>query len=163
MSDHHFSEPFPRLPLTGAVLLITLALLGAVLGRHTGLGREKLPDVRVIASAQLRFLDRSDGGIDVIALPGAKPVATVAPGSNGFLRGTLRGLARERMRRGIGAEEPFTLTASADGRLILADPATERSIDLEGFGSSNERAFALLLPHAATEGSAPLVLLGASK
>jgi len=38
-------------------------------------------------------------------------------GEQGFLRGVLRGLAQERLRRGIGDGPVFQLMASADGRL----------------------------------------------
>jgi len=72
-------------------------------------------------------------------------VDVVAPGTNGFLRGTLRGLARERKRQGIGPEAPFRLTAHDDGRLTLADPATGRRVDLESFGPTNAAVFSQLL------------------
>ena len=66
-------------------------------------------------------------------------------GANGFLRGTLRGLARERKRQGVGAEQPFRLIGRADGRLTLEDPATGRRVDLESFGPTNAAVFAQML------------------
>jgi putative photosynthetic complex assembly protein len=69
----------------------------------------------------------------------------VAPGTNGFLRATLRGLATERKRESQGAEVPFRLTAFADGRLTLLDPVTGRLVDLGAFGRTNEDAFAHLM------------------
>ena len=63
----------------------------------------------------------------------------VAPGTNGFLRGVLRGLARERKLERSAIEPPFRLTRWADGRLSLEDPATGRRIDdLEAFGPTND-------------------------
>ena len=72
-------------------------------------------------------------------------VETVAPGTNGFLRGTMRGLARERKRQGIGAELPFRMIGRADGRLTLEDPGTGRRVDLGSFGPTNAAAFARLM------------------
>ncbi len=58
----------------------------------------------------------------------------VVQGQNGFLRGTLRGLARARHSEGLDDRTPFHLAAWPDGRLTLDDPATGRRLDLEAFG-----------------------------
>jgi hypothetical protein len=50
----------------------------------------------------------------------------VEPGTQGFLRGALRALVRERRQHGLGDEQPFRLLAHPDGRLTLEDPATGR-------------------------------------
>jgi putative photosynthetic complex assembly protein len=92
------------------------------------------------------FHDRADGAIDVRRVPDAALVHTVPAQSNGFLRGTLRGMARERKRRGIGPERPVHLVVHADGRLWLDDPATGWRADLKAFGPTNAAAFAPLLP-----------------
>jgi putative photosynthetic complex assembly protein len=63
-------------------------------------------------------------------------------GEQGFLRGALRGLTRERRLRGVPAGEPMVLSGSADGRLSLADPATGQRLALESFGPSNAAVFA---------------------
>ena len=78
----------------------------------------------------------------------ARVIDTVAPGTNGFLRGTMRGLARERKRQGIGPELPFRLIGRADGRLTLEDPGTGRRVDLESFGPTNAAVFAQLMASA---------------
>ncbi len=77
--------------------------------------------------------------------------AIVQPGEQtGFIRGVMRGLARERQMAGIGAEPPFTLTLWQNGQLSLTDSATGRSIEMTAFGSDNRAAFAALLPAAGT-------------
>jgi putative photosynthetic complex assembly protein len=63
-------------------------------------------------------------------------------GEQGFLRGALRSLVRERRRRGGDASAPFTLIGRADGRLTLADATTGQRIDLESFGPTNAAVFA---------------------
>jgi putative photosynthetic complex assembly protein len=58
----------------------------------------------------------------------------------------VRGLAHDRIRRGLDAGPPFRLSRWADGRLELQDVATGRRIDLRAFGATNRDAFARLLP-----------------
>jgi putative photosynthetic complex assembly protein len=66
-------------------------------------------------------------------------------GENGFVRGALRALARERKLRGLDHTQPFVLIGRVDGRLTLEDPATGQRIDLESFGPMHAGAFARLL------------------
>jgi putative photosynthetic complex assembly protein len=72
-------------------------------------------------------------------------VDTLQPGTNGFVRGVLRGLVRERRAERIGPAPPFRLTRWADGRLSLDDPSTGRHVDIEVFGPTNAGAFADIL------------------
>ena len=80
-------------------------------------------------------------------------VVRVLTGEAGFLRATLRGLAQQRLREDMGSAQPFRLTRWADGRLTLDDPATQRHIELEAFGVSNEAVFADLLDAGETKPS----------
>jgi len=137
---------FPRSPLAGAALLVGASLLLAVYGRVYCLAKPEAPGVAT-AERSLRFADRADGAV-VITLAGSGQVLDVAQGQNGFLRGTLRGFARQRHENGIGAMPPMRLSGYADGRLILFDPSTGRQVDLEAFGSKNEAVFARLLTMA---------------
>jgi putative photosynthetic complex assembly protein len=75
-------------------------------------------------------------------------------GEQGFVRGSLRALTRERRARELGPEIPFELIAHADGRLTLLDPATGQRVNLESFGPTNAGNFARLLaqPSAPTGG-----------
>jgi len=73
-------------------------------------------------------------------------------GENGFIRGTLRGLARTRRSEGIGSEDSFHLASWSDGRLTLDDPATGRHLELQAFGSLNTEVFGrLLTAHGGTQ------------
>lgn len=110
-----------------------------------------VPDAAAIATRELRFVDRPDGSIAVVDARDERVVDRVV-GESGFIRGTLRSLARERKRQGIGAEQPFTLVARADGRLTLLDPATGRRVDLESFGPTNSGEFARMLAADGTNG-----------
>jgi len=149
-----YDRPFPRGPLIGAGALVTVALLSAVAGRLAGSSIAPPPDASVLASRELRFEDRPDGGVSVLDARDDSLVDVAAPGTNGFLRATLRGLARERRLNGVGAGAagaPFRVTAWSDERVTLDDLATGRHVELEAFGGTNEAVFArlLLLPGAA--------------
>jgi putative photosynthetic complex assembly protein len=99
------------------------------------------------AERALRFEDRPDGSIAVVDGRTGALVASVQ-GEQGFLRGALRALSRERRARGLGPEQPFQLIARPDGRLTLVDPVTDQRIDLESFGPINAGKFASLLEPA---------------
>lgn len=141
-------DPVPRAVLLGgaALLLVTLLTVGSA--RLSGQGA-RTPDAPAAQQRALRFEDRPDGGVAVIDGASGDLIETVH-GEQGFLRGALRGLARERWRRGLGAEQPFELVARTDGRLTLLDPATGERIDLESFGPDNAGVFARWLTAAAT-------------
>jgi putative photosynthetic complex assembly protein len=140
---HRNEVPRGALLAAGALLLATLIAVAVV--RLSGMDI-RTPDSPVFAARELRFDDRPDGSIVVLDAQG-QPVRTFT-GEAGFVRGVLRALARERMRRGFGPEQPFELTAHTDGRLVLRDPLTGERIGLEAFGASNAAVFAQLLQPA---------------
>jgi putative photosynthetic complex assembly protein len=93
---------------------------------------------------QLRFVDQPGGAVAAIDVTSGQLVQRYE-GEQGFLRGTLRAMARQRKLNGVGPAEPFELILHADGRLTLHDPATGTKIALESFGSRNIGVFAQLL------------------
>ncbi len=129
---------------SGAAIACAIAIVGAV--RWSGVPIAE-PDAPALVSRSLQFDDRPDGGLDVVDARTHRVVETIV-GQAGFVRGTLRGLARERHRSGGGPTAPFELVAHTDGRLTLLDPATARRVDLESFGPTNMTAFARLLQDA---------------
>jgi putative photosynthetic complex assembly protein len=133
----------PRGALIGAGVLVSGALLLAGMARLTGYQPERPAPSPVVSSHELRFEDRPDGA--VLVYEHNVLVDTLSPGTNGFVRGVLRGLARGRRADGVGRSPPFRLTRWADGRLSLDDPETGRHIDLEVFGPTNAGAFAEIL------------------
>lgn len=147
MSDPHRDSAFPRGPLLGAGALVAVSLMAVTLVRVTGLETTFHP-APVEVARELRFTDRPDGGVAVYDAADDTIVQVLEPGTNGFIRATLRGLARDRRPLGVGAETPFRLAERTDGRLTLEDPATGRLIELTAFGSTNATAFARLLADA---------------
>jgi putative photosynthetic complex assembly protein len=152
MSDMISDKPFPRGVLVAAAALLgfTLVLVGAA--RITRIGTQQGFESAPVESRALRFEDRADGSVVVLVASDRdderareREVERMAPGTNGFVRSVLRGLARERKLQGIGREPAFELTRWADGRLSLEDPETGRRIELDAFGPTNVAAFARLL------------------
>jgi putative photosynthetic complex assembly protein len=162
VSDPFAEVPFPRAPLRAAAALAIFTVLLVAFVRVTGYGIEPAPHSPPRVERDLRFVERraggvdtSAGGIDVFDARTGTRIDELRPGADGFIRATLRGLARERMRRGLGPEVPFRLVLHVDGRLTLEDPATDRTIELEAFGPTNSGAFARLLPAVASMAAAP--------
>ena len=147
MSDVAIKRPpagIPKQVLLGAAALITFALVGATAARVTGVGRTLAPNARAVQSLSLRFDDQQNGSVLVRRASDKAVIYTIAPESNGFMRATLRGLAQERRRSGIGDATPFLLTRWSDGRMSLEDVTTGRIVALEAFGETNAGAFARL-------------------
>ncbi|MEM8769908.1 MAG: photosynthetic complex assembly protein PuhC [Pseudomonadota bacterium] len=89
----------------------------------------------------LRFTDAADGSIRALHVPSGEERARFESGTNGFARGLLRGLSRERRLHGIDQNEPFLLGRTVDGRLTLRDPTLATDIVLDAFGSTNRDVF----------------------
>jgi len=152
MSHEAFPQgnvPRGALLAVGALLLATMIAVAAV--RISGMPI-RMPDADPAVTRLLRFEDRPDGGVAVIDARAGREVV-VLTGEQGFLRGALRSLSHERMRRGLGPEQPFELIGRTDGRLTLIDPATSQRIDLESFGPTNAGVFARLLETGAPAAS----------
>ena len=88
----------------------------------------------------LRFVDQPGGDIAVVDTARGQEIARYQ-GEQGFVRGTLRALNRQRQLQGIGPQAPLSLIAYQGGRLTLQDDATGEKIHLESFGSTNKAAF----------------------
>lgn len=145
MSSHHAHEaPLvtpTALALVGSLLLLTVLIVAGV--RWSGM-QIRHPDAPSVQVTALRFLDLPDGSIDVRDGQTGNRLTVVA-GEAGFLRGALRVLSHDRLRRGIGSEPPFELHQRQDGRLTLIDPQTGMRLDLESFGPQHAGSFARLI------------------
>ena len=136
-------DTFPRWVLWTTACLLSFTLGAVALVRITGNG----PDQQAAATLNERFLrfeDSASGGVAVIdGVTGH--LLTTMTGEQGFLRGSVRALARDRMARKIGPEQPFKLISREGGGLTLFDPVSGQRIDLESFGPTNAAVFAPFL------------------
>lgn len=104
----------------------------------------------VVQQRTLLFKDAPNGDIlvfDVTQSNSTNSAFSVAmeplhiTGEQGFLRGALRALVRERRLHGLQGVAPFELAIRSDKSLTLADPSTSTVLHLEAFGPSNLQVF----------------------
>ena len=136
-------DSFPRWILYFAAGIMAFSLISVGLIRITGNGPDQLAAAPTVQRS-LIFEDQKDGGVRVADGVSGQTL-TVLQGEQGFVRGALRALSRERYSRGIGSSEPFDLIARVDGRVTLMDPSTGQRVDLESFGPTNTAEFARFL------------------
>lgn len=149
--DHH-DPVVPRgaLIAAAALLCFTMALTGAV--RLGLVPKSADPDsarnaglVAPTATRLLRFADRADGAVVISDAATGQEIKVIAFGEGGFVRATLRRLAKVRAANGIGAEPPFELVRWANEALTLRDPATGKEAEIHGFGPDHSRVFVEML------------------
>jgi putative photosynthetic complex assembly protein len=145
MSEALREPMIPKGGLFAGAALVLFALAAVTTVRLTGVGGAHMTLPAAVESRDLQFEDGKNGTVLVFDAADRQLVDTLAPGSNGFVRVVLRGLARERKLGDIGARPPFRLTRYANGQITLTDTSTAKQIDLDAFGSSNTAAFARLM------------------
>jgi putative photosynthetic complex assembly protein len=142
-------SPVSRTGLIAAIGLVFIALGLTTAARVSQILTPASLDAAAAApvnSIELVFLDEPDGSVQVRRSEDRALVQVIEPTTGGFVRGVMRGFARDRMMRGVGSTPPFLLALSKSGRLSLTDLATGRVTVLEAFGSTNRAAFASMLP-----------------
>jgi putative photosynthetic complex assembly protein len=152
MSAHAHDNILPpaALRLAGALVAATLALVisvqaGLLDRAPTAQQLRVQTGVQPAADRLLHFTDRADGAVVATDARTGAEIAVIGREGGGFIRGVMRGLARERRMHHSGAVAPFRLTEWRDGALSLTDTATGRIIELGSFGPDNRAAFARLL------------------
>ncbi|MGP1281487.1 MAG: photosynthetic complex assembly protein PuhC [Parasphingopyxis sp.] len=148
MSLAHEDPTVPKGALVMAAVLIALALaltaatrLGFIPQAASPVAERSAADVALVSERSLRFLDRADGSVRIEDAATGEEIATYGDEGGGFVRGVMRGLARERRMNGVGQQPPFALSLWQDGSLSLTDSATGRVIELGAFGPDNRRTF----------------------
>ncbi|MFQ3594934.1 MAG: photosynthetic complex assembly protein PuhC [Sphingomonadaceae bacterium] len=152
----HAERPIPKPVLWAifAVVALTFALTGAtavgLLDRPKTAQQARIEAaVPVVSERILVFRDQSNGTLAIYEGQAPEPFATIAGGSNeGFVRGVIRSMGRERRMKGVGPEAPYHLRLWSDGRLSLEDLGTGRTVELDSFGADNRLSFLKLLPAA---------------
>lgn len=128
-----------------SLLLVASVRLGLVEPSPSAASLRAAAETAPAAERSLRFADRRDGNVLITDARTGETIDTIGREDLGFVRGVMRGLARERRMHRIGSEPPFRLTLWRNGALSLTDPSTGRIIELDGFGHTNRAAFARLL------------------
>lgn len=138
-------DPLSR-PAIAFGSLVALAIAAAAFGPKATLPQAWQEGTPAETMA-VNFLDEPDGAVIVIDGETGATIARLGVGEGGFVRSTMRGLARERTRRDIGREPAFRLQRQTSGALVLNDPQTGKTIRLDAFGQANAAAFAAFLDH----------------
>jgi putative photosynthetic complex assembly protein len=139
-------DQIPRVPLMAAIGLVCVVVLAVAAARLAGVPATPgaIRDVP-LQSRLLSFEDAKDGSIVVHDVTSGDTVAVAGPGTNGFLRGSLRGLMRVRKQEEIAPLTPYKLELMPNGQLVLEDTANAMQIDLNAFGHTNAAVFKAFL------------------
>jgi putative photosynthetic complex assembly protein len=143
--EHHVPVPRGALLGAGALVLVSIALAGAARDARIAEAEHAAAPAPALASIDVRFEDRVGGALAVLDAESGSEISAVAPGTNGFVRGVLRGMFRTRKLEALSRHAVFRLAREANGRLSLTDRESGRRIDLDSFGPTNSESFATVL------------------
>ena len=138
-------QPYPTVPLAAAASLIVIALVATAWISLSGNRPSTYVTDNVVASVDLLFMEQEDGSLQVLDAADGTNLDTLAPDADGFLRSTLRGMARARRAAGKNVDAAYAINQTADGRLLLVDTVTDQRVDLWAFGPTNAAAFSRYL------------------
>ncbi|MEQ8514618.1 MAG: photosynthetic complex assembly protein PuhC [Chromatocurvus sp.] len=146
MNPLHWSPTRWLATAVGAIVIMTVATVAAM--RLSGFTPDTSIDSPVVHEVALRFVDIEGGEVHVFEETSGRRVATLEPAQDSFIRGVMRGMARERRSRDIDMKPPFNLISYADGSMIVEDPSVGMHINLVAFGPTNIGSFRTLLNKA---------------
>lgn len=133
--------PFPRLPLYGAFALIAFAVVAIIFSQQTGLGSMLTDPGRPLDMVDLTITHAPDDRVVVAEANSGRVLADFAPGEGGFVRGSMRALARMRMTAEVDINEPYRVIKWENGSVSLSDTKSGQRIYLNAFGPDQVAAF----------------------
>ncbi len=134
-----------NVPFLAAIAFVVISVVAIVFSRYTEIGTLRVPETRPIAMRDIVLMETPDDTLHVIDARTGKRLLEGAPGTEGFIRGTMRGLGRLRMQRGGPVDAPWRVISWSDGSVTLSDTTTGQSITLNAFGASNLASFSRFL------------------
>ena len=143
-------QPYPTVPLAAAASLIVITLVATAWVSLSGNRPATYVTDNVVTSVDLLFVDLDDGSLEVLDAANGNTLGTLEPDADGFLRSTLRAMARARRAAGEDVDAAFAIKQTSDNRLLLVDTVTDQRVDLWAFGPTNAAAFARFLPTKVT-------------
>ena len=143
-------QPYPTVPLAAAASLIVITLVATAWVSLSGNRPATYVTDNVVTSVDLLFVDLDDGSLEVLDAASGNTLGTLEPDADGFLRSTLRAMARARRAAGEDVDAAFAIKQTSDNRLLLVDTVTDQRVDLWAFGPTNAAAFARFLPTKVT-------------
>lgn len=146
MTDAFGERPFPKGVLIAVAALLGFTIIVVGVARLTGMKMDQAPLAPEVQSRDIRFVAQDDGSMAVYDVATGAVVQTLPPGAEGFIRGVLRSLERQRKAHKASLAEPVHLARRADGDITLQDPITGILLAFRAYGASNHQSFAALLP-----------------
>ncbi len=136
---------FPRLPLYSAFALIAFAVAAVIFGERTGIGTVMTETGTPVDMIDLTLSQEPGDRVVVKEAASSRVIADFGPSEGGFIRGSMRALARMRLVAEAETGAPYRLIKWTSGALSLSDTATGQRIYLNAFGPDQVAAFEKLL------------------
>jgi putative photosynthetic complex assembly protein len=142
-------EKFPTIALYAAAGIIAITIAAAAISRYNATHapvQSTAIQEPVDYFVDLQFSDEADGSVLVTNASTSAVILRILPGEDAFIRAVLRGFVRDRNVRKLSRDTPFRLYKLVDTRLVIEDRATQKRVNLRGFGPTQQAAFERLLP-----------------
>jgi putative photosynthetic complex assembly protein len=132
---------FPRLPLYSAFALVAFAFGTILFSQATGIGSMITDPGQPLDMIDLTISQADGDHVRVSDANSGKVLAEYGPADGGFVRGSMRALARMRMTADVDANEPYRVIKWSSGAVSLSDTRTGQRIYLNAFGPDQVAAF----------------------
>ncbi|WP_242467333.1 photosynthetic complex assembly protein PuhC [Thiocapsa imhoffii] len=133
-------RPFPRGILIALAALIAFTVLAVGIARLSGFDPSQEPRSPATVMRDVRFVDADNGFLQVYDFDTGELIEAIEPNEDGFLRGLLRTLLRERRLHQTDLDGPYRVSLRENGHFTIEDLSTDFYVDLRPFGRDNEAA-----------------------
>ncbi len=146
---HHIPRRLVMMAAGAAILTVLVVAFAQWTGTGDLRANGGLPEF----SQEIQFLPLEGDRIAVQHVADGSLITTVEAGTDGLLRGALRGLGMSRNHSNFDLAAPYQLQRFADDGVYLSDALTGRSIRLDSFGPLETGATADLLRYGHSGGN----------
>jgi putative photosynthetic complex assembly protein len=146
---HHIPRPLVMMAAGAALLTVLVVAFAQWTGSGDLRANAGLPEF----SQEIQFLPLEGDRIAVQNVADGSLITTVEAGTDGLLRGALRGLGMSRNHSDLDLAAPYQLQRFAEDGVYLSDALTGRSIRLDSFGPLETGATADLLRYGHSGGN----------
>ncbi|MGD1888978.1 MAG: photosynthetic complex putative assembly protein PuhB [Cohaesibacteraceae bacterium] len=143
-----------KTPLVMAASLVLIAVIGVGAFQLNKLANPATALVTPVYEQAITFAPLDGDRIDVRDALTGDQIAIVEAGTDGLLRGALRGMGGARASSELDPSAPYLLQRFEGDGIYLADPLTGRSVRLSSFGPIHTGAVLVLLDLAAGDNRA---------
>ena len=138
-------ELIPRRMMTGVLILVCTVLLLVSYARLTDRPLVGVPPVSPVAQRLEIYLQSDTSGSVLVRDSQGNVLVDRGPNEGGFLSTMWRVVTRERQVHRVPLDGSVIVRKHENGRMTMFDPSTNETLELNGFGIDNARAFEKLL------------------